>query len=143
MKRTDRKSSCPINFALEIFGDAWSLLILRDVALFGKHTFKEFLSSEERITTSVLTDRLVRLEERGILRREPHLTDRRSSAYVLTEKGLDLIPALLDLMEWGTSHDPASAGHRKEAFLDKLRSERGPLVQEMKEKVRLGGAVLV
>jgi DNA-binding HxlR family transcriptional regulator len=143
MKRTDRKSACPINFGLEIFGDPWSLLILRDIALFGKNTFKEFLASEERITTSVLTDRLVRLEKRGIVRREPHPTDRRSSAYVLTEKGLALIPVLLDLMEWGTTHDPASAGHRKEEFLNKLREERGPLIHEMKERVRRGGAILV
>jgi DNA-binding HxlR family transcriptional regulator len=119
------------------------LLILRDAVLFGKHTFKEFLASEERITTSVLTDRLVRLEESGIVRREPHPTDRRSSAYVLTEKGLGLIPVLLDLMEWGTTHDPASAGHRKGEFLNKLRDEQGQLIREMKERVRRGGATLV
>ncbi|HRH78374.1 MAG TPA: winged helix-turn-helix transcriptional regulator, partial [Cellvibrionaceae bacterium] len=58
MKRTDTKSHCPINFTLEIMGDPWSLLVLRDVVFFGKHTFKEFLESAERITTSVLTSRL-------------------------------------------------------------------------------------
>ena len=61
MKRTDRKSHCPVNSALEVVGDPWSLLVVRDIVFYGKHAFGEFLASEERITTSVLADRLARL----------------------------------------------------------------------------------
>src|SRR5262245_44443256 len=143
MKRTDRKSDCPINFCLEAVGDPWSLLILRDIALFGRHTYKEFLSSGERITTSVLAQRLAGLEKRGIIKKEPYPTDKRRDTYVLTEKGLGLIPVLLDMMEWGTTHDPKSAGHRKKDFVERIRKERGLLTRKTIEKVRRGGAALV
>lgn len=141
MKRKDRKSACPVNFCLEVIGDPWSLLVLRDIALFGKHTYKEFLSSSERITTSVLADRLVNLNKQGILRKEPHETDGRRDIYVLTEKGLDLIPMLLNMMEWGTRYDSGSAGHRKQEMVDRIRREQGTLIREVKAKVRKGGAV--
>jgi len=139
MKRTDRKSACPINFFLEVVGDPWSLLILRDIVFSGKHTFKEFLASNERITTSVLAARLADLERHGILAREPHPTDGRRDNYVLTEKGLGLIPVMFDMMEWGTAHDPKSAGHRMQGFFEKLKKQRGPFIRRIVENVRSGG----
>ena len=142
MKRKDRKSACPVNFCLEVIGDPWSLLILRDIALSGKHTYKEFLSSAERITTNILADRLSNLERRGILRKEPHATDGRRDNYVLTEKGLDLVPLLLDMTEWGTRHDPNSSGHRIQGMVDRIRREQGKLIREVKAKIRKGGAAI-
>lgn len=139
MKRTDVKSHCPINFSLEAIGDPWSLLILRDIVFFGKHTFKEFSESSERITTSVLTDRLLNLEKHNILTKEPHPTDQRRIIYVLTEKGLGLIPILLDMMEWGTAHDPESTGHRKKQLVERIRKEQSRLGRELKRRVRKGG----
>src|SRR5262245_17764521 len=106
MKRTDVKSHCPINHALEAIGDPWSLLILRDIVYFGKHTYGEFLAANERITTSVLANRLDKLEEKGILRRVQHEQDKRKANYVLTSRGLDLIPIILDMEAWGGMHDP-------------------------------------
>lgn len=138
MKRTDIKSHCPINFTLEAVGDPWSLLILRDITYFGKHTFKDFASSSERITTSVLTNRLTNLEEQGILSKHPHATDKRVSVYRLTEKGLDLVPVLLEMMAWGTKYDPQSAGHRKKAFVARIRKEQSTLSREVKSKVKRG-----
>jgi len=139
MKRTDVKSNCPVNFTLEAVGDPWSLLILRDIMYWGKHTFKEFLASEERITTSVLTDRLLSLEKQGILTKRPYPDDKRRDMYVFTEKGLGLVPIILDMMEWGTKHDPKSMGHRRKAFVSRIRKERGQLNSEVQNKLRQGG----
>src|SRR5262245_20202306 len=95
MKHTQhRRSDCPINFALETFGDSWSLLIIRDIIYFGKKTYGEFLASEEGMATNILASRLARLEEQGILVKNPLEQDKRKEEYVLTEKGLDLIPVL-------------------------------------------------
>jgi DNA-binding HxlR family transcriptional regulator len=105
---------------------------------FGKHTFKEFASSEEKITTSVLADRLSNLGRNGILAKQPHPTDGRRDIYTFTEKGLGLVPMLLDMMEWGTKHDPTSTGHRRKAFVSKIRKEHGSLSREVKSKLRRG-----
>ena len=138
MKRLDKKSDCPVNFTLEAVGDPWSLLILRDIVYFGKHTFKEFLSSEERIATNMLSDRLAKLERNGILKKELHPSDKRRDLYILTKKGLDLIPLLLNMMEWGTKYDPKSTGHTKKAFVERIRKEQGSLDHEVSEKVLQG-----
>ncbi len=143
MKRTDIKSHCPINFTLEILGDPWSLLVLRDVVFFGKQTFKEFLESSERITTSVLTSRLNNLEAEGILLKRPHPTDQRSALYQLTEKGIGLVPVLLAMMEWGTRHDPKSAGHRKKDLVARIAAEQSAISKEVQATLRQGGAVFI
>src|SRR5712692_5387220 len=106
MKRVGRKSDCPINFALEVFGDNWSLLILRDIVFVGKKTYGEFLESRERIATNVLAARLDLLERNGILEKTPHPKDKRKDLYTLSEKGLDLIPVVFEMMNWGVAHDP-------------------------------------
>jgi DNA-binding HxlR family transcriptional regulator len=141
MKRTDVKSHCPINHTLETIGDPWSLLILRDIVFFGKHTFKEFFESSERITTSVLTDKLVSLEKNGILTKRTNPEDQRRLIYVLTEKGLDLIPTLLSMMQWGTSYDPESTGHRKKELVDRIKKEQSNLSKEVQDKVKAGGYI--
>jgi DNA-binding HxlR family transcriptional regulator len=80
------KSRCPINFTVEIFGDTWSMLIVRDMAALGKRTFGEFLKSAERIGPSVLADRLAHLERKGIISKKTSETDRRKVIYSLTEQ---------------------------------------------------------
>lgn len=141
MKRTDIKSHCPVNFTLEVVGDPWSLLVLRDIVFFGKHTFKEFLESSERITTSVLTSRLNSLEKHGVLTKQPHPTDLRSSLYHLTEKGLGLVPMLLAMMEWGTTHDRHSAGRRKMDFVARIKAEQSAISLQVQEMLRNGGSI--
>lgn len=119
MKRTDQKSHCAINFSLEAFGDPWSLLIIRDIAFFQKTTFREFRASDERIGTNTLSRRLASLESQGIIRKQPSTTDKRQDRYTLTDKGLALIPVLVDLTEWGATYDS-----RTEASPDQLASIR-------------------
>lgn len=103
------RSGCPINFGLEIFGDQWSLLLLRDMLILGKRTFKEFQASEEGIASNILTDRLKRLEACGIIRREASSTDRRQVTYLPTEAGRALLPVLVEMSYWGATQDASTA----------------------------------
>src|SRR5262249_49662064 len=112
-RKQNRRSDCPVNFAVEIFGDRWSLLIIRDIVFWGKKTYGDFLKSREHIATNILAARLARLEQEGILRKVPHGADKRKDLYSLTEKGLDLIPILLDLVAWGAKYDRNSAARQK------------------------------
>ena len=141
MKRTDRKSFCPINFSLETFGDPWSLLIVRDIVYFGKHTYKEFLASEERITTSVLADRLESLQNHGILKKVRNTTDKRKEIYTLTDKGLDLIPVLLEMANWGVRFNPE--GTPPVDWIARVIDDRESMVKLVRDTVRKGGAVFV
>ena len=139
MKRTDRKSHCPVNFALETVGDPWSLLVVRDIVFHGKHTFGEFLASEERITTSVLADRLATLVQTGVLAKERIPADRRKEFYTLTEKGLALIPILVELANWGVRYDAEVIVNP--FWVDKVRTDREGLYQLIHDTVSAGGAV--
>jgi DNA-binding HxlR family transcriptional regulator len=102
------RSSCPVSSALDLIGDRWSLLIARDIALGGKHFFNEFSSSEEGISTNILSDRLRRLEEGGVLVKSADPTDARRSVYTLTEQGLALVPIIVELWVWGAKYRPNS-----------------------------------
>lgn len=104
-----RRSDCPISFSLDLLGDRWTLLIVRDVVFEGKRTFGQFLASEEGIATNILSDRLSRLVCAGILRHRPGPGREDRGAYQLTEKGIDLVPVLLDLVVWGAKYDPRTA----------------------------------
>ena len=103
------RSGCPVSVSLEIFGDRWSLLIIRDLMVRGYRTFKEFQNSGEGIATNILSDRLVKLEGAGILSAETDEQDARRVNYRLTEKGIDLAPALLELLIWGARHEKTGA----------------------------------
>src|SRR5215470_12976778 len=101
----NRRSGCPLNASVEMLGDRWSLLIIRDMMLLGRRTFKEFLGSYERPATNILTDRLRRLEAHGIIRTERDPADGRKVIYQLTEKGIDLAPVLTEMVLWAGKHE--------------------------------------
>ncbi|SRR5229473_7643541 len=100
-----RRSGCPLNASVEMLGDRWSLLIIRDMMLLGSHTFKEFLGSYERIATNILADRLRKLEAYGIIRTERDPSDGRKLIYQLTPKGIDLAPVLTEMVLWAGRHE--------------------------------------
>src|SRR6184192_675444 len=102
---TKRRSGCPLNASVEMLGDRWSLLVIRDMMLLGRRTFKEFLGSYERPATNVLADRLRRLAAYGIIRTERDPTDGRKLIYQLTPKGIDLAPVLTELVLWAGRHE--------------------------------------
>lgn len=104
----ERRSGCPVSISLDIFGDRWSLLIVRDLMVRGYRTFHEFLRAGEGIATNILSDRLRRLEDGGIVEREPS-ADGRSNHYRLTAKGIALAPVLLELLIWGANNEQSDA----------------------------------
>jgi DNA-binding HxlR family transcriptional regulator len=100
-----RRSLCPLNASVEMLGDRWSLLILRDMMVWGFKTYKEFLGSPEKIATNILAGRLRKLEEFGIIASKPDPSDGRRLIYVLTAKGIDLAPVLAEMVLWASRHE--------------------------------------
>lgn len=99
---------CPVVFSLDIFGDAWSLVILRDVLLRGKSHFREFLVSDEKIASNILSARLDMLVAEGLLVKEDDPANRSAAIYKPTQKALELLPMLFEMMRWGIKHNPNS-----------------------------------
>lgn len=100
MKKQGLRSDCPINYPLEVIGDKWSLLIVRDIAIFGKTSYGEFLTSDEKIATNILSNRLVMLEENNIIGKKRDPANKTKFIYSLAQPGLDLIPLLIDMLVW-------------------------------------------
>ena len=109
------RSRCPVNLALEIFGDKWTLLIIRDIMFAQKQTFRELLQSEEKIATNILADRLKRLETQGVLRSTPDPGHQQKIIYRLTEKGIDLLPILVEIGSWSLQHEPVDVKKHQHA----------------------------
>lgn len=120
-------------------GDAWSLLILRDIVYFGKKTYNEFLASDEGIARNILANRLVQLQAKGLLVKKPRPQDGRKEIYQLTEDGLELVPVLLELAEWGAKRVPQE--NLPQQWLQSVREQRGALIPRIQETVRGGGSI--
>ena len=128
-RQVTRRSGCPLNASVEMLGDRWSLLIIRDMMLRGSRTFTEFLNSHERIATNILADRLRRLEEYGVIAAHTDPEDGRKQIYTLTPKGLDLAPVMTEMVLWAAAHE--DTGNQplvkliqkdKEKFLAEIRA---------------------
>jgi DNA-binding HxlR family transcriptional regulator len=98
------RSECPISTALDIFGDKWSLLIIRDMMFKGKNSYGDFLEAEEKIATNILADRLALLEGGGLISKHKHPDSKAKVLYKLTLKGIDLIPALVEIIAWSEKY---------------------------------------
>ena len=103
-----QRSSCPIAGTLDLIGDRWTLLIIRDMMFFDKQRFEEFLESTEGISTNILSNRLKLLEEAGLVEKHPYSNHSRRMNYQLTEKGQSLRPVLKVMVKWGLKHIPGA-----------------------------------
>ncbi|PFG40968.1 HxlR family transcriptional regulator [Georgenia soli] len=122
------RSGCPINLSLEVFGDRWSLLILRDMIFGGRRHFRELLNgSQERIASNILASRLRKLVEAGMLTKRPDPGHKQRSIYSLTEASIQLVPVMAALGGWGRRWLPVTADLAVRA---KLLEEGGPELQE-------------
>jgi len=128
-----RRSGCPVSITLEILGDRWSLLIIRDMMVRGLRTFKDFLASGEGIATNVLADRLRKLEASGIILAETEKADARRINYRLTEKGIALAPVMLELLIWGARHEDSSAPF---AVIDQMEQHREQVLADVFQRWR-------
>jgi DNA-binding HxlR family transcriptional regulator len=132
-----RRSGCPLNASVEILGDRWSLLIIRDIMLRGFRTYKEFLESYERIATNILADRLRKLMAHGIITTQRNPLDGRKVIYSLTPKGIDLAPVLTEMVLWAAAHEDTGnqalvrqIQQDKEKFLNAARQRWAETVPE-------------
>lgn len=133
--QANRRSGCPVSVSLEVFGDRWALLIVRDLMVRGYQTFKEFLESGEGIATNILADRLRRLEAAGIIVAEKQQKDRRKVNYRLTEKGIDLAPVMLELLIWGSRHEETGAPC---GVIEEMARNREAVLAEVRRRWREG-----
>lgn len=127
------RSNCPLSAALELFGDKWTLLVLRDLLFLGKSTFKEFLQAPEGIASNVLSDRLKRLVAKEIVVAERSTTDARVVAYRPTERGLDLLPVLVEIVLWAVAHTDATAPPE---ILKQLQQDRQGFIARVRARFR-------
>jgi len=135
MEKTKKRSACPISFALDIFGDKWSLLIVRDLVFTHKKTYGEFLKSDEGMATNILASRLRTLENVRIITRTPNPDDKRKEFYTLTEKGVDLIPVLMEIIQWSAKHDPHTIASKE--FIDQAQKIQLAWMRKMKKNILL------
>jgi DNA-binding HxlR family transcriptional regulator len=129
MKQIKRKSDCPINFALEVFGDKWTFLVVRDLMFKGKHFYGEFLLSEEGIATNILSDRLSLLEGNGIVSKSSDPSHKQKIKYSLTQKGIDLVPLLVEFIMWSAKYDKQSAVDKQ--FVKSVKQNKIGLIAEI------------
>jgi DNA-binding HxlR family transcriptional regulator len=125
-----RRSGCPLNASVEMLGDRWSLLILRDMMLRGFRSYKEFLTSYEGIATNILADRLRRLEAYGIIRTQPDSSDGRKLIYSLTAKGIDLAPVLTEMVLWAGRHEKTE----NQALVQRMQKDKERFLAEIRQR---------
>ncbi|MES2134046.1 MAG: helix-turn-helix domain-containing protein [Bacteroidota bacterium] len=99
-----KRSDCPISCSLDVWGDRWSLLIIRDLMFKKECTYGDFLKSEEKIATNILASRLQTLEENGVINKLDHPDSRAKVLYKLTEKGIDLLPVMIEINLWANKY---------------------------------------
>lgn len=131
MKVIQPRSECPLSYSLDFFGDKWSLLIIRDMILSDKETYGDFLNSNEKIATNILADRLSMLESNGFIIKQ--IANKKSKfTYTLTEKGISLVPVILELGLWGSQFHPPGLS---ENLIIALKNDREGTIQSMKDKL--------
>ena len=132
-EKQEHRSGCPVAISLEILGDRWSLLVIRDLMVRGLRTFRDFEQSGEKIATNILADRLRKLERAGVIRAAPEKKDGRKLNYRLTKKGIDLAPLLLELLIWGARHE--ETGLRR-SLVAKMENDREEVLAEVRRRWR-------
>jgi DNA-binding HxlR family transcriptional regulator len=126
------RTRCPIAASLDLLGDRWTLVVVRDLLLAHRYGFLE-IGADEGIATNVLQDRLERLTEAGVVERRAHATDRRRRLYLPTERAIELLPVLLDLVVWGDAHTEAKSQHK---IALAIRRDRDGVLKDLAAGVR-------
>src|SRR6202047_1561724 len=125
-----RRSGGRLNASVEILGDRWSLLIIRDMMLRGFRSYKEFLESYERIATNILADRPRKLEAHGIISSAPDPLDGRKLIYSLTAKGIDLAPVLTEMVLWAAAHEDTG----NQALILQMKTDKQKFLAGVRER---------
>jgi len=139
MKTLTKRSECPLSCSLDIFGDKWSLLIIRDMMFFNKSTYGEFLKSAEGIATNILATRLQNLEENKLIEKLEHPDSKAKVLYKLTQKAIDLLPIIVEIHLWAEKYFDIPADIKamiKETKKDKQEFIKA-LTKQLKAQARL------
>jgi len=131
-----RRSECPLNASVEMLGDRWSLLIIRDMMLCGAHTYKTCLECYEGIATNILADRLRKLVAYGIITTEPDPSDGRKLIYSLTAKGIDLAPVLTEMVLWASAHEETG----NQALVRQMKEDKQKFLAGVRQRWAGGSA---
>ena len=129
-RKVKRRSECPLNASVEMLGDRWSLLIIRDMMLRGFRTYKELMECYEGIATNILADRLRRLTANGIVTAAPDPRDGRKLIYRLTAKGIDLAPVLTEMVLWAAAHEDTG----NQALVQLMRADKKGFLAGVRER---------
>lgn len=127
------RSDCPISCSLDVFGDKWSLLIIRDIMLRDKVSYSEFLNSEEKIASNILVNRLGVLEAENIVVKEVSPTNKSKFIYSLTQKGVDLLPIVIEIMDWGAKYN---ANCPRKELGKKLKKDKVAVITELSQLLK-------
>jgi DNA-binding HxlR family transcriptional regulator len=133
-KKLSFRSECPISTALDIVGDKWSLLIIRDMMFKGKSTYGDFAESDEKIATNILADRLALLECGEIISKHKHPESKAKVLYKLTLKGIELLPVLVEIITWSEKHHVVHP-YAKE-FVKQLKKDKSGMIKMMSEGLK-------
>jgi len=133
MKTMDKRSTCPINYSVEIFGDKWMLILLRDLMFNGKNSFLEFRASNEKISSAVLTEKLNTLLAEGIVTKVTSPKNASKFLYLLTDKGIELVPFMVEFLDWGSRYNPDGG---PKSLLNQIKQSKKKTIAELQDKLR-------
>ena len=133
LNRSGQRSGCPISIALEMLGDVWSLLVVRDLMFKERQTYNEFLQGGEGIASNILADRLRKLADVGIVEKRRDPTDARRFVYRLSDKGIDLAPVLVELVIWSARYEVTDA---PASVVRAMRTDRAAFVAGVRKRWR-------
>lgn len=131
----NRRSNCPVSFTLDMFGDKWTLLVLRDIMFYDRTRFSDFMP-RERIATNILSDRLNKLEAAGLIAKERDPKLKNQFIYSATPKGESLLPLLIEMTLWGLEYDPESLASKE--FIKRSQDEKPKVIREITRAIKRG-----
>jgi DNA-binding HxlR family transcriptional regulator len=129
-RKTRRRSECPLNASVEMLGDRWSLLIIRDMMLRGFRSYKQFMECYEGIATNILADRLQKLVAYGIIATRPDPADGRKLIYSLTAKGIDLAPVLTEMVLWAAAHEETG----NQSLVSQMKADKAKFLEGVRQR---------
>lgn len=132
-KSKKRDTGCPIAYALDIFGDRWSLVIIRDILIKGFSSYSELLGSDEKIATNILANRLKDLEETGIISKDSDPNNKRYFVYTMTSMGIELAPILVEMMRWSGKYDNNTKVTNE--IIDKINNNRQGFIEGIQKRL--------
>ena len=135
MAKTRKRSGCPISSSLDIWGDKWSLLIIRDLMFDKKCTYGDFLKSPEGIATNILASRLQTLEENRIIKKSDHPDSKAKVLYMLTQKGIDLLPIMIEINLWAEKY--FTIPEERKAMLNEVKKDKVGYIKAMMKELEV------